>query len=145
MKTKTSKTIKKLNIATSLMISVYIGYFFFFNSMIIFVDTCYYIDLVFRIVYGIVIMFLCTEIVNVLCSFTISSYKKVKDPNRSARFAFALIIANKIIKLIIILIITGFIIQELGIDMIHFLAALGMVVLLLLWLVKTQLKISLAQ
>ncbi|WP_261986332.1 mechanosensitive ion channel family protein [Francisella philomiragia] len=122
---KDFKTIKKLNIATSLMISMYIGYFFFFNSMIIFVDTCYYIDLVFRIVYGIVIMFLCTEIVNVLCSFTISSYKKVKDPNRSARFAFALIIANKIINLIIILIITGFIIQELGIDMIHFLAALG--------------------
>ncbi|GMN90010.1 hypothetical protein fsci_14970 [Francisella sciaenopsi] len=122
---KDFKTIKKLNIATSLMISMYIGYFFFFNSMIIFVDACYYIDLVFRIVYGIVIMFLCTEIVNVLCSFTISSYKKVKDPNKSARFAFALIIANKIINLIIILIITGFIIQELGIDMIHFLAALG--------------------
>ncbi|MBK2267850.1 mechanosensitive ion channel family protein [Francisella philomiragia] len=122
---KDYKTMKKLSIATSLIISMYAAYFFFFNSLIIFTNASNYFDIIFKIVYGIVVMFLCTEIMNVLCSFIISSYKKVKDQNRSARFAFAIIIANKVINLIIILIIAGVIIQELGIDMIHFLAALG--------------------
>ncbi|QIW10709.1 mechanosensitive ion channel family protein [Francisella sp. LA112445] len=122
---KDYKTIKKLTIATSLIISIYLAYFFFFNSMIVFENACYYFDLIFRISYGIIIMFLCSEIVNVLCSFIISSYKKSQDPDKSARFSFAIIIANKIINLIIILIITGYIIEKLGIDMFHFLAALG--------------------
>lgn len=122
---KDYKTIKKLNIATSLIISMYAAYFFFFNSLIIFTNACYYFDIIFKIVYGIVIMFLCTEIMNALCSFTISSYKKVTNPAKSARFSFALIIANKVINLVIILIVAGIIIQELGIDMIHFLTALG--------------------
>ncbi|WP_395166610.1 mechanosensitive ion channel family protein [Francisella salimarina] len=118
------KSSKKLEIATSLMISLYIGYFFFFNSMIVFVYASYCINFVFKIMYGVVIAFLCTEIVNVLCSFIISS-RRSKDSNRSTKFAFALIIANKLVNLIIILVITALIIQELGIDMIHFLTALG--------------------
>ncbi|WP_395167475.1 mechanosensitive ion channel family protein [Francisella salimarina] len=122
---KDYKTMRKLNIATSLIVSMYAAYFFFFNSLIIFTNASNYFDIIFKIVYGIVIMFLCTEIMNVLCSFIISSYKKVKDQNRSARFAFAIVIANKVINLIIILIIAGIIIEELGIDMIHFLTALG--------------------
>ncbi|API87335.1 mechanosensitive ion channel family protein [Francisella uliginis] len=122
---KDYKTIKKLTIATSLIISIHIAYFFFFNSMIVFENACYYFDLIFRITYGIITMFLCTEILNVLCSFIISSYKKAQDSDKSARFSFAIIIANKVINLIIILIITGYIIEQLGIDMFHFLAALG--------------------
>ena len=83
------------------------------------------LDFLFRIIYGVVIIFLLIEFVNVLCSFTISAYKKTHTPEKAARFNFALIIANKLTNLIIVIIVIGCIIQQLGIDMFHFLTALG--------------------
>lgn len=122
---KDYKALRKLNIASSLMISLYISYFFFFNSMIVFEQACHYLDFLFKSIYGFVIIFLLIEFVNVLCSFTISAYKKTQTPEKSARFNFALIIANKLTNLVIVIIVIGGIIQQLGINMLHFLTALG--------------------
>lgn len=117
---------RKLSTAISLAISVYISSALFFNSTIIFMELSFYFDFVYRVGYGIIIMFLLAEITNVICSFTIALYAKSRNAVKSARFSFAITITNKLINLVIILVVAGYIVQELGIDMIHFLTALGL-------------------
>ncbi|KFJ43639.1 mechanosensitive ion channel family protein [Francisella philomiragia] len=117
---------RKLSTAMSLAISVYLSSALFFNSTIIFMELSFYFDFIYRVGYGIIIMFLLAEITNVICSFAIALYAKSRNAVKSARFSFAITITNKLINLVIILVVAGYIVQELGIDMIHFLTALGL-------------------
>ncbi|QLE79854.1 mechanosensitive ion channel [Francisella sp. Scap27] len=119
------KSYKTISTAISLSISTYISSFLFFNGAIISLDIAYYFDFFFRISYGIIMMFLFIEIINLVCLFASNSYEKHMSEDKAARFSFALTIVNKIVNLVIILVVSGVIVQELGIDMVHFLTALG--------------------
>ncbi|MEY8768457.1 mechanosensitive ion channel family protein [Francisella philomiragia] len=119
------KGFNKLSIAISMALAIYIAMFFLLNSMIIFLKPYFYIDFAYRVIYGITIMFLFTESINVFFSFVTSVYKQTKNEVRSARFSFRITIVNKVINLLVILVSAGVIVQELGVDMVHFLTALG--------------------
>jgi small-conductance mechanosensitive channel len=119
------KSYKKISSAISLALSTYIASFLFSNGAILSLKVAFYFGFFFRIGYGIILMFLFIETVNLVCLFAIYSYTKHKSEPKAARFSFAVTIVNKIINLIIILVVSGVIVQELGIDMVHFLTALG--------------------
>lgn len=115
----------RLSSATSLMVALFTSGYLFFNAIIAYMDIYLYFYYISRIIFGIILIFLCIEIINMICSYLVSFSISSEDNKKGSRFTFVVAIVNKLINLLLIIIITGFILQDLGVNMVQFLTAVG--------------------
>jgi small-conductance mechanosensitive channel len=120
-----NKYIKQLSISISANISIYLASSFFISSLILFWNIIFYLDIIFNVVDSLLLAFLFTRLVNITCSLIEAYYAKTRGDGSSARFAFAIDISNKLVNIVVIIFVSGYVVNMLGVDLFHFATALG--------------------
>ena len=116
---------KKLEITGSLLVGLSSGGYFFMNSIIVYGYVYLWFYYIYEVLFRLILLYLLLESINMTFEYITAFYKKINKNANLHRITFVLSIFNKLINLIVIVIILGCIMNIVGINMIHYLTALG--------------------
>jgi MscS family membrane protein len=114
---------KRFSIFSALIAAVIVSHYFFTASIIYFYHIYLYYAYILAILYTVLIIGWLCEVLNIIC--LISVYILKQKGSKGFRAVFVVEIIRRLCGILIVIILIGFLLNKLGVNMLNFLTALG--------------------